>query len=93
MPVTMGGKEVKRGDLLPALGFLSVYKGSFFTPDAVKERARLATSHATVGKMFRRAVAADTRYNGLRLERRYRMNEAGTDELAVYGLIAEDALF
>jgi len=93
MPVTMGGKEVKRGDLLPALGFLFVYKGSFFTPDAVKERANLKTSHATVGKMFRRAVTAGTEYDGLRLERRYRWNEAGTDELAVYGLITQDALF
>ena len=94
---------VKSMNLKVALEFLYRDIGTAYTPDAIKERAviefpgdgfamphteRITCSHASTGRMLRRAEVKGTVYKGHELMRTSRRNEADTDDIAIFYLSA-----
>ena len=90
---------IKSKNLEAALEFMFANLGKKFTPDAIKERACLLQntgglaliytvkcSHASTGRMLRRAEVKCTVYKGHELMRDTRRNATDTDDIAVFYL-------
>ena len=97
----MTDTKIKSQNLETALVFLERHQGEQFTPDAIKERARveyegdgfimphterIICSHASAGRMLRRAEQKGTAYHGLILRRGSVRNATDTDDLATFYL-------
>jgi hypothetical protein len=88
---------IKSKNLEAALEFLFLNLGLKFTPDAIKEtvnsnyggyRGAIDCSHASTGRMLRRAEVKCTVYKGHELMRDTRRNATDTDDIAVFYLSA-----
>jgi hypothetical protein len=92
---------IKSVNLRVALEFLYRDIGRAYTPDAIKERAviefpgdgftlphteRIACSHASTGRMLRRAEVKGTVYKSHELKRTTRRNDADTEDIAIFYL-------
>lgn len=86
---------IKSKNLEAALEFMFLNLGLKFTPDAIKEtvnsnyggyRGAIDCSHASTGRMLRRAEQNRTIYQGLILRRGSVRNATDTDDLATFYL-------
>lgn len=86
---------VKSENLKAALAFLFANLGEKFTPDTIKETVnkdysgyerKINCSHASTGRMLRRAEVNCTVFNGHELKRDTRRNATDTDDIAVFYL-------
>ena len=89
---------IKSKNLEAALEFMFANLGEKFTPDAIKEtvnsnyggyRGAIDCSHASTGRMLRRAELKGTIYKGHILLRDTRRNATDTDDIAVFYLPEE----
>ena len=89
--------KIRSKNLEAALAFLYVNKGKEYLPDEIKEQACIFTladrvplivkcSHASTGRMLRRAEQKGTAYHGLILRRGSVRNATDTDDLATFYL-------
>ena len=77
---------VKQTNLDKALEFLLVADGKGYTPDYIKEHTTITCSHASIGRILRRAEQAGRLYDGRRLRRAYYRSEVNNEDIVTFYL-------